>query len=1033
MGFEFFHEKPEITHINRQPPRSYYIPADEGVGMCELADINITPRNSLFYQNLNGNWDLRYYKSIGDIDFEQVGSIGVDNLENFDKVSVPCSLETLGYGVCNYTNIRYPFPCEPPRIPSDTAAAVYSREFLMYDMPEHDVFLTFEGVSACLYLWMNGKFVGFSKGSRLPAEFEVTDFIKAGANRITALVLKYSDASYIEDQDAWRFMGIFRDVYLLYRDKRRVNDAFIKTVNENRAWRVDCELQGTCGACAEISLLDEKMNEIAHIHTSFDDARAVAVTIPIENPVLWNAEKPYLYKLVIHCGSERLLFDIGFRSVSIAENGALLINGVEVKLKGVNRHDFHPLFGQAVPFDDMVKSLHTMKRHNVNCIRTSHYPNDPKFLHLCNALGFYIIDETDLEAHGVELIGQMDLLADAPEWENAFIDRMERMVHRDKNQPCVIMWSLGNESGYGVNHQKMAEWTRGFDKTRLVHYEGAIRREDIGIDCLDIRSAMYHSPARVKAYAESADSKPYFLCEYAHAMGNSPGDLADYWNVIYSSPKLIGGCVWEWFNHGILARRFTFDDGSMVTVPAHGYKNALARMGVDSGRKIKDSVEFFAYGGDFNDTPNDGNFCMDGLVTPFGEPMNALLEMSAVYANIKAECDDNPRAVKITNLYDFTDLSDVYLVWSIERGGILAEQGMITELCIEPKTTKTLELQVEGFSGLLNLSFRWKTANAWRKSGDEIVCRQIVLEDEQMPAFPKARYTEKLSYKSDAVYGEQIQGFDFTYTFDETLGAFTSIVKNGHELLCDPLKFTIWRAPIDNERTLKYAWFERGIDKAVMRIHSIENEYMPDFACFTVDFSMVGHDEKPILSGRAQWKVSSDGMIALKTDVSVAEMFYRDEQLMLPRFGIEWVLPRGSESMSYYGYGPYESYIDKRAASRLGWFDTTVEENFTHYYKPQESGSHYGVKHASVTDAFGNGIIVKPDKPICFGAKHYDDTDSTNAAHPHELTRRDETIVHIDYMQTGIGSNSCGPILDKAYRFDETAFTFYVEIMPITN
>ncbi|MDT3425855.1 beta-galactosidase [Paenibacillus forsythiae] len=537
--------------------------------------------------------------------------------DGWDDLLVPSCWQTSGYDQLHYTNINYPIPCDPPFVPDDNPAGLYIRDFnLEGRLAEKETYLVFEGVNSCFYLWVNGSFAGYSQGSRMPAEFRVTPCLRPGSNRVAAMALKWCDGTYLEDQDAWRYSGIFRDVYLLGRDPVHIRDVGIRPELAadfgSALLHIDLKSTGSLNVAAE--LRDARNRSIVQGDIAVDGDGTLQ--IKVDAPVLWNAEQPYQYQLYIRAGEEVLRFPVGFRSVDI-QGGVFRINGKAVKLKGVNRHDSHPVLGQTIPLSHMKQDLNQMKRHNINTIRMSHYPNDPRFLDLCDEYGFYVIDEADLECHGIGIAedwadGAFHKLSADPQWRDTFLDRAVRLLERDKNHPSVVIWSLGNESGYDENHIAMAEWTKRRDPSRPVHYEGAAPRYNghANTEYLDMESRMYATVDEIEAYANDESSrKPLFLCEYSHAMGNGHGDLHDYWKVIDRYPKLMGGCVWEWCDHGIAA-------------------------------KTEDGTAFYAYGGDFGDRPNDGNFCIDGLVSPDRRPHTGLLELKQIIAPVQFEAVD---------------------------------------------------------------------------------------------------------------------------------------------------------------------------------------------------------------------------------------------------------------------------------------------------------------------------------------------------------------------------------------------------------
>jgi beta-galactosidase len=912
--------------------------------------------------------------------------------------------------------------------------------------------MVFEGVNSCLYLWVNGHFAGMSKSSRLPAEFDVTKYAKPGSNRIAAAVLKYCDGTYLEDQDCWRFSGIFRDVYLLARDKRRVRDVFVRQdfsrYGDGKTVGVRVELHGSPDAEATVRLVSQcGCSEKGRAVVTLNGEGEAAAEISLRDPKRWNAEQPYLYRVLVECGEELLTFDTGLREIAVGADGALTVNGQAVKLKGVNRHDFHPLLGQAVPLEWMKEDLLCMKRHNVNTIRTAHYPNDPRFYQLCSRYGFYVVDETDIETHGMEHV-DISGLSNSADWTEAYLDRMVRMVERDKNHACVIFWSLGNESGYGENHLRMAEWTLARDPARLTHYEGANRVQLVpeytaplphepDRFALSMVSTMYPSIESFAAYADDpANTRPYFLCEYSHAMGNGPGDLQEYWDVIYRSPKMIGGCIWEFWDHGLRAKRYFDGAGNTYTVPARGSEKAMARLGFGEREISAMRVEeFTAYGGCFGDLPNDANFCLDGLVHGDRTPHTGFLEAKAVYAYVK--CMPNGEIKNefiLQNRYDFISLEHLYLDWVVEKNGATVYQGQLWTLNVPPhgETVMALPFEMENCGGFctLNLRFRRKESSEWAQHGYEAAFEQLILCDNPAKA-PIPCLAGKLFHAYEANDQIHIQGDGFRHIFDLRQGAFTLISRQGINFVTQPVAFDVWRAPTDNDRNVRHAWRDWGLDRAGTHIYEAAWEAGNDSCVISTRYAIGGYANAPILRGEAVWTVEANGKIHLRTDVSVSERkrLWDGNQLMLPRFGLRFVMPAGSEDVLYFGYGPHETYADKRRGAYKSLFSTTVDSMFENYPMPQENGARYGVDYAMVTDARGFGLLFEGG--FSFSASHFTAHDLDKANHPYELRRRNETIVHIDYKNSAVGSNSCGPLLYAPYRFDEGAFTFACSFSPV--
>ncbi|MCU6791627.1 DUF4981 domain-containing protein [Paenibacillus sp. WQ 127069] len=987
-----------VLQVNREASRAYYIPYQD-----EQSALSQKRGRSPFYQTLNGGWKFKYHTSVKYVEdgFYETSA----DVSGWDDLLVPSCWQTNGYDQLQYSNVNYVIPCDPPYVPNENPAGLYVRDFNVSESwNDKDGYVVFEGVNSCFYLWVNGKFVGYSQGSRIPAEFNLTPYLTSGKNRIAVMVLKWCDGTYIEDQDLWRFSGIFRDVYLLARDRAHIRDVFNKQeLSDDFGKAVLRSELVTTGLLEVKAELKNAQGYLVGEGKALIDGKG-SVEIEITAPELWNAETPYLYQLYIHGGDEVLRFSVGFRKVEIID-GVFKINGAAVKLKGVNRHDSHPELGQTIPLNHMIKDLDLMKRHNVNTVRTSHYPNDPRFLELCNEYGFYVVDEADLECHGVHNAGDYHMLTKNPEWEAAFVDRIERLVERDKNQPAVVIWSLGNEAGYDKNHMAMGKWAKERDTSRPVHYEGVDPRYNGSKDkeYIDLEGRMYTSTTDIEIYAlDPASTKPMFLCEYSHAMGNGPGDLKNYWDVIYKYPLLMGGCVWEWNDHGIKT-------------------------------ETADGLPFFAYGGDFGEKPHDGNFCIDGLVSPDRKPHIGLLELKKVIAPVRIEAQDlHKGTIAITNLYDFIDLSQVTIYWKVEKDGHTVQQGELASIEAAPHTTQTTVVpytlpKASSSRYFLTLSVRSKQDYRWAEAGYELTFEQFEL--------PVAAVVEESSKREiPAIRVDQqghnlvIDGFDFRHSFDLYDGTFVSVTKQGVEMLQAPFAFNIWRAPIDNDRNIKHEWMKEGYDRAKMHVYSSEIvKQTGNSVEISVQYSLGGYIKLPLLHGTAHWTVDGTGAISLQTKVKV-----RENLAFLPRFGLQLTMPQGTEEVEYFGFGPHESYSDKRESAKKGKYLLTVDEMFQNYVMPQENGSRYGTEWAIVSNEQGMGLkFSSRGAEFSLNAAHFTPEDLAIATHAHELKKRKETIVHLDYKMSGVGSNSCGPELLKQYRLDEKEFEFNLTIMPL--
>lgn len=1001
MSFvEKYWEDPSKLHINCEKPHAYFIPYENEV----KAQKGIRG-TSKFFQSLNGSWKFKYHDTINKV---EDGFYNADyDANTWDELIVPSNWQMHGYDKPNYTNVNYPFPFDPPFVPNENPTGLYIRDFNVEVKKNKFVNLVFEGVDSCFYVWINGIQVGYSQVSHMTSEFNITPYLKDGKNRIAVMVLKWCDGSYLEDQDKWRLSGIFREVYLLSRDEEHISDIFVKTeLNDDFSEGIiRCEIETKGKTESDIKAVLKGFKEETQSDISLEKMNSGILKFKVSKPELWSAETPKLYKLFLYLGEEVVLLNVGFIKVEIKES-VIMINGKPVKFKGVNRHDSHPELGQAIPMQHMKDDLLLMKRHNINSIRTSHYPNDPRFLELCDELGFYLIDEADLETHGAGPAGDIDLISRDPMFEKAYVDRMEQMVERDKNHASIVMWSLGNESGYGENHMKMEEWTRNRDTSRLIHYEGATGwgKNDLDTSCLGVYSRMYPSIADMEDLIlhNETEKRPYVLCEYCHAMGNGPGDLKDYWDLMYKYPRLVGGFVWEWCDHSIKT-------------------------------KNEDGIEYYAYGGDFGDMPNDGNFCVDGLVFPDRTPHTGLLELKNVICPVRTEAVDlSLGKIKITNLYDFIDLSGLNLNWKIERDGELIASGVNIELDIAPHEVKIVTLsytmpQKANGRYFLTIAYTLKNSTAWAEVGYEVGFKQFEL--------PVGK-VEKIGLKISEMPGIKfiktdndiiIQGTNFEYIFNKNSGSFTSLQLNGLNMICGEPAFNLWRAPTDNDANIKSKWMEEGFDRIKNHVYSIsitsEDE---NHIAICTDFSLGGYIKKPILRAKSTWTVYGSGDILLETQIKV-----REELPGLPRLGLQLCMSKGNELVEYFGYGPHESYIDKHRSTRKSKFKVTVDQMHENYLKPQENGSHYKTEWATVSNKQGMGLLFIGMDDFSLNVSHFTPQDITKAKHPFELKRREETIVNLDYALNGIGSNSCGPELLEAYRLSQTDICFKLRIKPV--
>lgn len=999
-----YHRTLDVLHVNCEKPRAYFIPYSTFDG----AKRGIRTRSE-YLKTLCGEWNFKWYPTVYDVeDIESYDACG----DGYDRIDVPSSWQTYlgrGYDTPNYTNVRYPYPIDPPHVPDDIPCGLYMRDFYIdeSDINAKRTYINFEGVDSCFYLWINDGFVGYSQVSHMSSEFDVTDFVREGKNTIKVLVLKWCDGSYLEDQDMYRYSGIFREVYLLFRSESHLRDIFVHPVlDENyRDATLTVETDATLPSEVEYYLYAPDGELVRK--GIFDSENGISFDVAA--PELWSDESPLLYGLYLVCGGEYIKIDVGFRKYEVKDN-IILINGKKVKARGVNRHDSHHLLGHVTPMEHMLNDLYILKRHNVNTIRTSHYPNDPRFLELCDRLGFYVVDEADIETHGMDFTNPRIVrqytrhyISDDPKWEHAYIDRAKLMVERDKNHASVIFWSMGNEAGYGCNFVAMSRWIKSRDNSRLVHYEGAnaeLYANGIQqVDVVDMESRMYPSVEYCKEYFNRPEyPQAFFLCEYSHAMGNGPGDISDYWDVIYENDRFFGGCVWEYTDHSV-----------QIDVDGKGKKG-------------------FTYGGDFGDFPHDGNFCVDGLVYPDRRVHTGMLEMKQVYKPYRIKAVDLDKGLfELKNLRCFSDLSDIDIVWNVECNGRVIKEGVINSLDIGPYETVQLVFDLSGAKGYayLNLSFVSNCATEWADVYHEIGHDQFEIPTEYEPVACEGKM-----HKICVDEGERyitVEVGEIAYSVDRMKGTLVSIKREGKEMLDRPVRPRVWRAPIDNDRKIKLEWEKDFFHRCTTKCYSVRVDYNdPDSVTIVANMAFGSHSLLPAAKMTVSYMVTGDGRMDIYTDVEVNE-----NVTWLPRFGYEFVMKAGAEKVQYFGYGPVESYVDKRLEAKMGLYKTTATDNFEHYVRPQENSSHYNTKWATVGYEVGQGLMFMRKEGFEFGVSHFSAEYLTETEHDYELEPAKETYVSIDYKQSGIGSASCGVVLDEKLRFSEKKFDFVFSVLPV--
>ncbi len=1013
-----YHQDLNVLHVGCLPDHSYFIPFEDTLSAWEG-----TRENSKRFLSLCGTWDFRYYPSVALV--EEIQSTTLAK-EKWDTIAVPMSWQMAlgkGYDLPAYRDLDYPFPVDPPYVSNTNPAGLYRKVFTVSKetLEKRNVHLVLEGVDSCFYLYVNDQFVGYSQVSHSTSEFDLMPYLKVGENELKVLVLKWCDGTYLEDQDKFRLSGIFREVYLLCRDKVCLQDLYVKTRLDETFCHAEIMAEATFTADKAFTwqLLAPDGSCIAEGAQQTENARAVW-SIPVESPSLWSDETPFLYGLLLTSGEEVICQEIGIRDFRIKGN-VLYVNGKSVKGKGINRHDSHPVLGAATPPEHMLRDLYILKANNINMVRTSHYPNDPRFLQWCDRLGLYVCNEADLEAHGVDYVEGFGRVAitDDPAWTDAYVDRAKRLMERDKNSTCVLMWSVGNESGIGRNLKAMADYFHQRMPGCIVHnerynfIEAGVRKKDpqmeglekylTGSDYFDIDSRMYASAEECVEYINSEHSqKPFFLCEYCHAMGNGPGDLKHYWDAIYANESFFGGCVWEYCDHAVNA-------------------------GTEDAPR-------YLYGGDFGEALHEANFCMDGMVYPDRRLHTGLLEYKQILSPclVTGFCEETG-TLTIQNRRYFTDLSDVSLCYWVEENGIETARGCISSLAIEPGKEKAftlpLDSQKEKKHRYLNLSFYTNLDHPWAAAGHEISTAQIPLAAGAEDFFtPSAARTMQLEETEGAFV---IRDGKLLYTLSKETGEISSLTCDTEEYLQSPIAFNLWRAPTDNDRIIRLKWEAQGYDRMGSDLRSLQVESQSEEEVILCAQYRIGAEARPVLADLSVRYCFQSG-----NGVKLEYVFNRRKpaEFTLPRLGIQFALDPSFENLRYFGAGPMESYWDKRLASRIGLFTSSVTDHFEPYLKPQENMSHTDTCWTELKNEKGNILRItgaNDTQTFSFNCAHYTPAQLANTKHDFELTPLQQTVINIDYRQCGIGSNSCGPALASEYSLLDMQYQYAFRIIPL--
>ncbi len=1016
-------ENPGLTHINRLPARTCLLHYPDREAALSLH------RAAARFQSLNGQWQFCYAANplLTPAGFEQPDYDAGD----WDEIQVPGCWQLQGYDRPHYTNIAYPFPIDPPHVPDENPTGVYRRSFsLPAEWSGERIILRFEGVDSAFHVWLNGCLVGFSKGSRLPAEFDVTDLVQAGDNALAVRVVKWSDGSYMEDQDCWWLSGIFRDVYLKAEPATGLDDLCVRTFLEHdyRDGRVELTARVANRATAahtgalRAELRDATGATVAMAETGLVLAAGeqAEVTIDLAVPAChaWNAEDPYLYTLLVELAdADGALLDttatrVGLRQVEITGE-VFRVNGAPVKFKGVNRHDHDPHTGRAVSLEAMTTDVLLMKRHNINAVRTSHYPNDPRFYDLCDRFGLYVIGECDFETHGFGYGSNRDANPSwAPEFAAACVDRMTRMVVRDRNHPCVVMWSAGNEADHGPNTRTMLGTARELDPTRPVHFE-----RDTGVDTADVFSQMYTHPDMVRKIAEREDFEhwgttsnerhkqvPFLLCEYAHAMGNGPGGLREYWDLIYRYPCLCGAFAWEFIDHGIAMTDAT-------------------------------GTPWYAYGGDFGEYPHDGNFVCDGLVFPWREPSPGMVQYKKIIEPVRVEAVDLARGVfRLTNLYDFVGLEHLALSWSLEHDGAIVRSGAAPLPATGPHQSSEVTISGAaatpgvGFGAHVTLALCLASDTSWAQAGHEVAWGQFELP----VTLPRARQG---SARGHIVLIEEagqavIAGDQFALAVSHVDGRLRDWEWEGRRLVGEGPALSFFRAVTDNDRALgvKSRYETPDLKHFASRLLDLTIEPGAEAVQIVVAARLAPPNQRRAYECRYEYTVRADGSLWLQ--VSGEPVGPWEEPDILLRIGLDLTLPGHLDRVTWYGRGPGESYPDTYEAQRMGRWHSDVDGLSTPYVYPQENGNRSAVRWLTLADARGRGLVVTGAPSLNFAARRCSGNELDAAKHMNEVPRHEAVYLSLDHKHHGIGSASCGPAPFAPYVLKPEPFRFELGLAP---
>lgn len=1013
-------EDQRITDINTEPPRATSFPwADRASALAG--------GSSPLVQSLNGQWQFASSRRPEErpADFHRPDF----DVSNWTTIAVPGNWQTQGFGIPIYTNFTYPFHRDPPRVmgepPKDWTAyenrnevGSYRREFEIPDAwkpgDAHEVFLHFAGVESAMYVWVNGQQVGYNEDSYTPAEFNITRYLRPGRNVLAVEVYRWSDGSYLEDQDFFRLSGIFRDVLLFAVPKAHIRDFHAEPTLDgdyrDGALKVTAHVRNLADAPVRRTVTAELVDPAGQVVLTREQAvdvpagEEVPVVLegPVERPAHWTAETPNLYTLLLtltdDAGATQSVsrIRIGFRTIEIRDS-MVLINGRAVKFRGVNRHETDPDRGRAVTEEAMLRDILIFKRHNINTVRTSHYPNHPRWYELCDEYGIYVIDEANIESHGMG--GDRESLSRNPEWRQNHVERVVAMVQRDKNHPSIIFWSYGNEAGPGENFAACRDAIKALDRSRPTHYEG-------NSHYADLHSVMYPSVDRVLREGRSQNAKPFFVCEYAHSMGNGTGNLREYVEAFESSPRNIGGCIWEYVDHGLRVRT------------------------KDGARSPDGRDYYFAYGGDFGDRPNDGNFVLDGLVLADRTLTPKIAEVKRVYQYVKFDYDPASYRLTLRNRYGHRSLAGLTLRWALSVDGQEIESGELPAPDVPAGEDATLTLPItQKPTGpadhvAVNVSLRLTSDTPWAPAGHEVAAQQF-----ELPATP-AEVVDLVTLPAlQVAEGNgrvEITGEGFAAIFDAADGTLASLKQGADELLRRGPALHVYRAPGDNDNWLRGAWDRAGLRDLTPAVQSFDVQRVAD--------SIIRVRAVRIWTSRSDTMFTEDTLYTVLGDGTidvVSQVTSNRERLVLPRVGLRLFVDGRYDQVAYLGRGPWENYPDRITATDVGRFTATASEIYESYSKPQFMGNRGDVRWMTLTDQTGRGLAVQFPEPGAFSALHHTDEELASARHPTDLKRRDDVVLTLDAAVLGLGGASCGPPTLPKYRIHGTPHVLHVRLRPM--